>query len=189
MAKGIPYRLVEVEGCRRLCIPLSLWPALTGIISDNEFQFQPDCWAAMKEEIINMPVCGSYGWDGSAWRKLPMVWGYSDHYAQVIGDATMPAGSSNLMGSIVPAGEVWRVTGATLMVISESCTELRFLFMGGGSGILVASQLSPMSLQYYSFAFDVTLKAGDYVYGRFENMTLNDGAVLYVWGYKMKVAE
>jgi hypothetical protein len=55
MAKGDVYRLVEATGYRVITIPLSVWPAVSGILSDNEFQFDSDCWKSVVEEVLNMP--------------------------------------------------------------------------------------------------------------------------------------
>jgi hypothetical protein len=55
MAKGKVYRLVDADGCRVIHLPLNLWPALTGIITDNEYQFTEDCYKSLVEEIVNMP--------------------------------------------------------------------------------------------------------------------------------------
>lgn len=130
----------------------------------------------------------AHGYDGSAWRKLPLVWGYTDRYAEPVYDLTMPAGWSDLSGTAVPAGEVWRVTGASFIVTSASCTQARVVMSAAGIDIVLANQLSPVSDQLYPFAFDVTLKAVDYMYARYYGMTLNDDAYLWLWGSKMNVA-
>lgn len=55
MAKGDPYRLVEgATGYRILCVSNSLWPAMTGMLSDNWYQFAQDCWLQLLEEVISM---------------------------------------------------------------------------------------------------------------------------------------
>ena len=54
MAKGRVYELVDVEGCRVVHVPLSAWPALTGIVTDNQYQFDADCYRVLIEEVVNM---------------------------------------------------------------------------------------------------------------------------------------
>jgi len=130
-----------------------------------------------------------HGWDGSAWHKLPMTWGYSDQYAERVVDTTMPAGHSNLNGSSVTDGEVWRVTGASFIVFSTSCTEVRLSFNVGGVSFFLDSVLTPSSGQFYSFLCDLTLKKDNFMFFRFYSLTLNDDAYIHFWGYKMKVAE
>ena len=115
------------------------------------------------------------------------LWGYADGYSEAEIDVDMPAGVSNLVGSTVPAGQVWRVTGASFLVVSATCSDVRVFFNDGVDNILVGNQLSPVSGQAYPFAFDVIMKEGDYVYQRFYNMTLNDDAYMWLWGYKMAV--
>jgi len=129
------------------------------------------------------------GWDGSAWHKLVMLWGYSDRYAESASNLSMPAGISNVNCTAVPAGEVWKVSGATIVVISATCSEFRPAFDAGGVTIPISNVLAPVSGQLYPFVFDATLKAGDFMLGRFYGMTLNDDAYVIVFGYKMKVAE
>lgn len=65
MAKGRVYQLVDADGCRVIHVPVSAWPALTGIVTDNEYQFDPDCYSVLIQEVINMacqclPVSLSY---------------------------------------------------------------------------------------------------------------------------------
>lgn len=68
MAKGRVYQLVDLEGCRVVHVPLSAWPALTGIITDNQYQFEADCYTTLVEGVVNMacsclPVSVSlYSW-------------------------------------------------------------------------------------------------------------------------------
>lgn len=54
MSKGRKYQLVDVEGCRVVHVPLSAWSALTGIITDNQYQFEADCYATLVGEVVNM---------------------------------------------------------------------------------------------------------------------------------------
>lgn len=132
---------------------------------------------------------GTWGWDLTQWRKLPMLWGYSDRYAERLSDTTMPAGNSNLTGTAVPAGEVWRVTGLALLRDGATCTQMRVHVNYGGTIIEPVNVLNPTANQLYPFVTDFTLKAGDYLYCRYYGMTLNDDAYLHIWGYKMAIAE
>ena len=54
MAKGRVYELVDAEGCRVVHVPLSVWPAFTGIITDNQYQFDPDCYNVLVKEVVNV---------------------------------------------------------------------------------------------------------------------------------------
>jgi len=130
---------------------------------------------------------GTWGWDGTRWRKLPLVFGYSDRYVEWPYNTSLPAGVSNVSASHVPAGEVWRVEGLSVMVGSATCVEFRVNMDAGGVGLTLASQMAPVSGQRYFFPLRVVLKAGDYMYVRFYGMTLNDDAWWSIWGYKMEI--
>jgi len=129
------------------------------------------------------------GWDGSAWHKLPMMFGWSDTYAEQISSLTMPAGNSSLNGSIVPAGEVWVVNGLSVAVTSTSCTNIIVVYAIVGANLVLGEQFAPVNGRYYLFTPGFVMKAGQYAYARFYGMTLNDNAFVNLWGYKMKVAE
>lgn len=101
MAKGKTYRVVEAEGCRVLHVPLSLWPALTGIVSDNEFQFTKACWEALVKGVINMP-CGC----------LP------ENYTLLANGVWFAAGEVTWTSVVVPVATKRRIT--QIMVKHES---------------------------------------------------------------------
>jgi len=189
MAKGTTYRLVDVEGCRQLCIPLSLWPALTGIISDNEFQFQPDCWAAMKEGVINMPVCGSYGWDGSAWRKLPLVWGYYDRWAENLGGTQSNAGTYTKLTTAVPPGYVYTLQFLTVRDVSSAPSVITIELSDGASVYTLKRDASPARYEPVNWIGEIALKEGDSVRVRLTGCGDGDTIEAVAWGHTMKVAE
>jgi len=132
---------------------------------------------------------GAWGWDSTQWRKLSMLWGYSDTYSQGRSDTSSPAGLLQLDFSVVPAGEVWHIYGMSFYFISATCSEIRVLAYIGGGGTYVDVERSPTSGFLYAFHFNVVLKAGDYLVAWFNTMTLNDDGYAWAWGYKMKVAE
>lgn len=189
MAKGTTYRTVGVDGYRSLCIPLSLWPALTGIISDNEFQFHPDCWQGMVERVINMPECGSYGWDGSDWHKLPLMWGYTDRLFESLGGIKSGDGVYDVQSSAVPAGEIHVIQRVSLRNVSGSRGTMLFSTGTGGVWITLAWAATQPQFTPLMVAGPIVIKAGDTI-RVLQNNCLN-GDVLEggIWGYKMKVAE
>lgn len=51
-----------------------------------------------------------YGWIGTKWQKIPLLFGYSARIGDNI-DATTPGGgSTNADSGAVPAGEIWVIT-------------------------------------------------------------------------------
>lgn len=189
MAKGKTYRLVDADGCRSLCVPLSLWPALTGIISDNEFQFHPDCWIGMVEEVLNMPICGSYGWDGSEWRKLAMLWGYSDRWGEDIGGVKSGDGTYSKYTVAVPAGYVYVVQIITLRNMSGARSTIAFYLRDSVTDLIILRYPAPAQHELITLQAAFVLKEGDQIKVT-QDLCLNgDGLQGLVWGYKMKVAE
>ena len=145
---------------------------MTGITNPTEEYFKDGIW----------------GWDGTQWRKLSLLFGYSGPYSEAPYNTNLPAGVSNLAGSTVPAGEVWVVQGMLATVISSTCTDLRFGFWNGADIIICKQVLSPTSGQFYDYQGMLVLAAGYYPLIRVYNMTAGDDAFLYIWGYKMETA-
>ena len=116
-----------------------------------------------------------------------IVWGYGERLTDVQSSTTMPAGDSNLVSTVVPAGKVWRVQYACTYVVSATCTRT-LVTAQGSDGITPLKVTSPVTTAtYYPVTLDILLEAGDSIYGRFYTMTLNDTAYLYMWGYSMDV--
>ena len=145
---------------------------MTGITNPTEEYFKDGLW----------------GWDGTQWRKLSLLFGYSGPYSESPSNTNLPAGDSNLAGSTVPAGEVWVVQGMMGEVISSTCTELRFGFWNGAAIIICKQVLAPVSGQLYDYQGMLILAAGYYPLILLYDMTAGDYAYLNIWGYKMKVS-
>jgi len=131
---------------------------------------------------------GLWGFDGTRWQKLPMVWGFSASYAEEKKNVNMPAGNSNVIGSVVPAGEVWRITGASVMFVSASCTKVKLVYNATPAEVIVQNVIGMVSGLCYPVDVDITAVEGEYVFARFHGMTLADDAFLHLWGYKMAIS-
>lgn len=130
---------------------------------------------------------GLWGYDGSAWRKLALLWGYTDRYSEDLGGTKSGAGQYVGTGTSVPAGEVWTVNFVTLRNQTGS----------RGAGLLMVHDGS----LYYRFAYEASstqsipliftgslpLKEGDYIQVRMDACSDNDVLQAGVWGYKMAV--
>lgn len=120
MAKGECYRLVDVEGVRRLCVPLSLWPSLTGIISDNEFQFEGDCWRSMIAEVLNV-----------AQDCFPTRYSYSTS------EPWTGAGLKIVDAPEVPGGKVRRITHVQAVQVSSGTADFRIATCENGDVVTI----------------------------------------------------
>lgn len=132
---------------------------------------------------------GIWGFDGTVWRKLPLVWGYSDRYAQLASNTNLPAGTSDVDGSTVPSSEVWVVTGMCITVASATITQIRFAFYNGSDRVDVHAIDDPVNVFPNGWAGQLILKTGDCARARVYTATAGDDCWLNVWGYKMKVAQ
>ena len=130
---------------------------------------------------------GLWGWDGTQWCKLNLLFGYSGPYSEYASNTNLPAGISDLAGSTVPAGEVWVVLGMLGAVTSTTCSEFRFGFHNGTDRIICKQVQTPTSSKFYDYQGMLILAAGYYALLRVYNATAGDDAYLYAWGYKMKV--
>ena len=132
---------------------------------------------------------GTWGWDGTQWRKLPMVWGYSDRYVEVTLTEDVAAGKNTVNLTVVPAGEVW---------VIESVQGQH-----GGVAERVDFQVGNATDGYHYLGIETqtaaglsvfwtgraTLKAGDKVVIVFRNCAEDEDLIASAWGYKMAVAE
>ena len=132
---------------------------------------------------------GQWGWDGTLWRKLPMVWGYSDRYFEDLGGTQENGGTYSAYGTEVPPGEVWVIQSMRLTNITGARGYINFYAYAGAASHVLYYRKTPAVGEYDFWEGAVALKAGDKV--RVIQASCLDDDVLYgsVWGYKMKVAE
>ena len=131
----------------------------------------------------------NYGWDGSAWRKLPLVWGYSDRYIERELNSNADAGANTLTFSTVPAGEVWVIEGGTAYNSTSGNDQIYWNHAGTGIAIRLRRVNAPSANEEVRIESRVILKADDAMQAYFTGCTAGDTIAAYVWGYKMKIAE
>lgn len=130
---------------------------------------------------------GGWGWDGTAWRKLPLTWGYTDRYAEIKSNLNCVAGVNYLSFAAVPAGEVWKVTAITFVnTVTDPGVAYATLY-DGSTAFNIYSKSSPGANVYVSVVCDVTLKAGDRIRVGFNGCASNDDIYAWVIGSKMAV--
>jgi len=132
---------------------------------------------------------GIWGWDGAAWHKLPMVWGYSDHLAGLAAKYGAELGADDVLGTPCPAGEVWIVESIDAHDSRTNLTLIQ-LFVYDGVGAALVEEGDPADADRHIYwTGRITLHPGDLVYAHYIGTTINDNLYLRWWGYKMKVAE
>ena len=132
---------------------------------------------------------GQWGWDGTVWRKLPMVWGYSALYAERKSNLSATAGTNVLVGSTVPAGEVWVVEVIGAFDVNTAPSRISFAVTDGTTAAPLYRDETPILYVASQWTGRVTLPAGCYIQVAFFTCVLNDDLYADFWGYKMKIAE
>ena len=131
---------------------------------------------------------GIHGWDGSDWKKLPMVWGYSDRYHEQVSELNAVV-NDTLDTTPVPAGYIHVVTSLSAFNATNAFSRLQVITLTGTStGPHSIDQTNPTAGTAYNWSGSLVLKEDDYIRAHFDGNTANDDLYLRVWGYKMKIA-
>jgi len=130
---------------------------------------------------------GTWGWDGTQWRKLNLLWGFYDRICERIAVADATAGTNDLIHTIIPSGQVWileRWCG-----INSATASNCFIYHNDGSLSHVVKSYQPLPAGAYAdFAFPAhVLKAGDVLIVSFTMCALHDTLYSDIFGYKMTV--
>jgi len=131
----------------------------------------------------------NYGWDGSAWRKLPLVWGYSDRYVEREANTNADAGLNALTFTTIPADEVWFILGGLAYNTTSSNTVVEWLHTGSVEDMRLRRSMATAANDEIRLDTMIVLKPGDTLQVNFNGCTAGDTIVAYAWGYKMKIAE
>ena len=130
---------------------------------------------------------GLWGWDGAQWRKLALLFGYTDRYADQTVNTSAAAGTNALVLTTVPAGEVWVVFSIAAFDANSATTTILTGARLGAVEHYLTSKATPAASELVLWTGQIVLKAGDYLFGVFYGCTLNDDLYLTACGYKMKV--
>jgi len=132
---------------------------------------------------------GICGWDGSAWHKLPLVWGYSDRWVEYAMGVATGAGDAVAATAAVGAGYVYVLQSAAVYH-NAGANKYVEIYVGTPGAYCPVYQNSALPsgtwgvaapsavLKYEDTAFCVCVTPGD-----------GKQVLLRVWGYKMKIAE
>jgi len=132
---------------------------------------------------------GQWGWDGTVWRKLPMVWGYSGRWAEHQEDLNATVTYDSLTFTAVPPGEVWVLQAVDAWDVNSDPSRIQFSVTGDGVTTRLQHTLTPgISIPVY-WTGTVVLKEGDRVLVGFYGTVAGDDLHANVRGYKMAIAE
>ena len=113
--------------------------------------------------------------------------GYNNRYAEEVSNLNAAAGWNDLLGTAVPAGEVWVVTAIAGVNSNRACT-IQIGARGGTIDVYAISTTSAGALLWVAAAPQLILKEGDKIVGSFGGCTAGDDIYLRASGYKMKVS-
>lgn len=132
---------------------------------------------------------GVCGWDGTVWRKLPLVFGFSEVYHEQVKDLNATVTSDALTGSAVDPGEIWVVTSVVAYDKNTNITEVHASVSDGATWWPFAQRFPTAAGEYLVWSGMLVLEEGDYIDAGFGGTVAGDDIYLNINGYKMKIAE
>lgn len=134
-------------------------------------------------------VVGNYGWDGAAWHKLTLLWGYSDRLS--VNQNFTAAGAGNATGVMftVPADYVYVVQAVVAWHNAGVAKGVQAYMYDGANTTLFIYEPTAVSGYRYMWQGELSVKEGDLM--QIWCGAPGDGKKVYgqVWGYTMRVAE
>lgn len=132
---------------------------------------------------------GVWGWNGTAWHKLPLLFGYSEPFYFSDRDTNATADWDTLTTGAVPAGEIWIVTSISARDDNSNITQIAIFHSDGVSNNIVAQVFPTVAEQCVIFTGWLVLSKDDTIWAGFTGTVLNDDIYLNASGFKMKIAE
>jgi hypothetical protein len=132
---------------------------------------------------------GLWGWDLTQWRKLPLIFGYTDRYAENLGGTKSGAGIYTGSMTAVPAGNI---IVANYLMARNTITAPTFITLHAYDGTnyyLFTRTATPGAANPVQWDGSFVLKEGDYLEVRVHGCLDADVIEAVVWGYKMAIAE
>ena len=129
------------------------------------------------------------GWDGVAWHKLPMLWGFSDILHLIVFDPDSGGGNVQLNMTTVPEGEVWVIQSLQIRDRDTACSRVEMQIRNGGYQGTLLVDYAPVADRHTTLAGLWTLGEDDFIASYWDGVGLNDRIEAFAHGYKMKISE
>ena len=124
---------------------------------------------------------------GTAWQKQAPVWGFSDTVGQKLSEQSNVAATFWMQTADPDPGEVWRILGLSLYRSANVPTFVRVqVYRDAALDNIVDLDIAVVN-KYYSFPFDIVLKAGQYLRFGFASATVGETCEATYWGYQLNV--
>jgi len=126
-------------------------------------------------------------YDGAAWRKQPLVWGFSSRWSELATGTSTGGAATNAVTVVVPAGYVYVLESWTILH-DDTANRAAFLTMVGGAGNPYLYESSAMVPNVYLYeTCHITLQAGDILQLTVWALANTKKCYLTAWGHKMQV--
>jgi hypothetical protein len=141
----------------------------------------------IKVDAYGLLLSGNYGWDGSAWHKNALLWGYSDLKVEQKSILNAIAGFNTLAGTVVPAGEIWHVQAVNGWNDTRIIDRIELSAVINGQAMMLTYAQPTIIGRPIIWTGQITLNAGDYLLAGYNGCTLNDDLYLSYSGVKQQV--
>jgi len=128
----------------------------------------------------------AHGYDGTLWRKLPLLWGYTDRFTQVLSETKSGDGQYSRSSTAVPPGYIHILQIAWIKNESGARGPMYFRPYNGSDYLPVAGLLAPAQNEIATLNGPIVLKPGDFVNLAQDSCLNGDAIMAGIWCYTMK---
>ena len=128
-----------------------------------------------------------HGYDGTQWRKLGLLFGYTDRWFEQVVIADAAAGNNFLDAAPVPSGYVYVSSVIAGVDATSNLAEILFGIKIGETYYYMKRVPTPGVAIYAEWSGAGIFKAGDIPMVVMTGVTAHDVLVANFWGYKMAV--
>jgi hypothetical protein len=133
-------------------------------------------------------LVGTHGYVSGAWKKNPILFGYSSGLFERNYNPNLSAGTNYLSMSTVPADWIWIVTQVSIFYAGTSPEYIDVSIVHSGLFCCLFKYRRPVSSQFYDRQGWWVLEAGDSMYMSIVGATAGDDALLVATGFKVQLA-
>lgn len=165
------------------------WKRCENDPTTNQVQVAVTNDAEVHQDTPGDLLVGAHGWDGAAWRKLPLVWGYYNRWLNDLSGTKDGDGVYDAPTTAVPAGSVYVLECISIRNKTRAPSKIEASIVSGGETYVIAVDTTPAQWIPLVYSSRLTLKEGDQIAISVEGCLDNDVLVGAAWGYEMKIAE
>jgi hypothetical protein len=150
----------------------------------------------LKSSDITLPVSvaapasglvGTHGYVNGAWKKNPILFGYSDTLLLAYSNTNLAAGFNELLSAAVPAGKIWIVTNINIGYIGTSPVEMGVGIKRGTTTYTIWWERPPVSNVSYNKQGWWVLKEGDKLNNYVSGATAGDDMYFDFQGFAVDI--